>query len=226
MNRKAIREMKVVVINGSPRKNFNTATLLQRAMDGIEQAGGEVQYENLYEYDFTGCRSCFACKVKGSKTNGLCAIRDGIRPLLEACLQADALLFGSPIYYDNISGMMRSFLERLWYPLDANKMDENRRPVKILNRTIPVGFIYTMNCPEWLREQIYSHLFNSMQNRMMAFFGSYEPLFSCDTYQFKDYSKYDANMFDEKKKAEQREKQFPIDCQKAFQLGVKLVKGK
>lgn len=218
--------MKVIVINGSPRKNFNTATLLKKAMEGAEQSGAELQYENLYEYDFTGCRSCFACKLKGNKTNGICAIRDGIRPLLEQCLQADALLFGSPIYYDNITGMMRSFLERLWYPLDTNKFDDNRQPVKVLTRTIPVGFIYTMNCPEWLREQIYTPMFSSMENRMMAFFGSYEPLFACDTYQFRDYSRYDANMFDERKKAEQREKQWPIDCQKAYELGQRLCKGK
>ena len=216
--------MKVIVINGSPRKNFNTATLLKKAMEGAEQSGAELQYENLYEYDFTGCRSCFACKIKGSKTNGLCAVRDGIRPLLEQCLQADALLFGSPIYYDNITGMMRSFLERLWYPLDTNKFDADRQPVKILTRTIPVGFIYTMNCPEWLRQQIYTPMFASMENRMRAFFGSYEPLYACDTYQFREYDRYDVNMFDERKKAEQREKQWPVDCEQAYLLGQKLCK--
>ncbi len=44
-----------------------------------------------------------------------------------------------------------------------------------------------------------------------------------DTYQFNDYSKYDVSLFDEKHKAEVREKQFPIDCQKAFDLGIKLI---
>ena len=44
-----------------------------------------------------------------------------------------------------------------------------------------------------------------------------------DTYQFNDYSKYDVTMFDEKIKAEVRDKQFPIDCQKAFDLGIKLI---
>lgn len=214
--------MKVIIINGSPRKNKNTATLLAKAREGAEAAGAEIQYENLYDYDFTGCQSCFACKVKSSKTNGLCAVNDDARPLLKQCLEADALIFGSPIYYDNIAGVMRSFLERLWYPIDSNKFDEQHRPVKILRRQIPVGFIFTMNCPEFLRERIYERMFQSISNRMTTFFGSYEPLYSCDTFQFDDYGRYDANMFDAQKKAEQYREQFPVDCQNAYDLGKRL----
>lgn len=211
--------MNILLINGSPRKNMNTATLLEKAANGARSAGADVELVHLYDYEYSGCKSCFACKIKNSRTNGLCAIRDGLRPLLEKCLQADAVILGSPIYYDNISGMMRSFLERLLYPVDANKFTEDRQMVRILNRKIPFGMIYTMNAPEMYAKEGYAHVFKSIENRLTTFFGSCEAVFSCDTYQFKDYSRYDANMFSEEHKAAQRKKQWPIDCENAYKLG-------
>ena len=61
--------MKALFINGSPRKNGNTAQLLKRAMDGASEAGAEVELVNLYDrsLNYKGCMSCFACKVKGGK---------------------------------------------------------------------------------------------------------------------------------------------------------------
>lgn len=211
--------MKILVINGSPRKNMNTMTLLQKAAEGAEKAGAECEIHHLYDYEYTGCKSCFACKIKNSRTNGVCAIRDGLRPLLEKILEADAVILGTPIYYDNISGMMRSFLERLLYPVDANKFDENRQMVRILKRKIPFGVIYTMNAPEFYAKEGYAHVFQSIENRLTTFFGSCDAFFSYDTYQFKDYNRYDANMFSEEAKAKQRETQWPIDCENAFELG-------
>ena len=215
--------MKILIINGSPRKNMNTMTLLQKAVGGAEEAGAECEIHHLYDYEYTGCKSCFACKVKNSRTNGLCAIRDGLRPLLEKCLEADAVILGTPIYFDNITGMMRSFLERLLYPVDSNKFDENRQMVRILNRQIPFGVIYTMNAPEAYAKDGYAYVFQSIENRLTTFFGSYDAVLSHDTYQFRDYSRYDANMFSEEQKAAQREKQWPIDCENARKLGKTLV---
>ena len=57
---------KALFINGSPRKNGNTAQLLKRAMDGAREAGAEVELVNLYDrsLNYKGCMSCFACKIK------------------------------------------------------------------------------------------------------------------------------------------------------------------
>lgn len=62
---------KVIILNGSPRKNFNTAKLLKQAQTGAEATGAEVEYFNLYDYNFLGCRSCFACQRKGGTTEGV-----------------------------------------------------------------------------------------------------------------------------------------------------------
>ena len=50
------------------------------------------------DHEFTGCRSRFACKVKNSKTNGFCAVRDSTRLILEKAKDADVIVFGSPVY--------------------------------------------------------------------------------------------------------------------------------
>ena len=99
--------------NGSPRKNWNTAKVLQSAMKGAEAAGAETELVNLYELKFFGCKSCFACKIKNSKTDGVCAIRDELRPALERARKADVLVLGTPVYYSYPTGVIRSFMERL-----------------------------------------------------------------------------------------------------------------
>ena len=63
--------MKAIFINGSPRKQWNTAKMLESAMNGAQEVGAEVELVHLYEIDFKGCKSCFACKIKNSKTNGV-----------------------------------------------------------------------------------------------------------------------------------------------------------
>lgn len=75
--------MKALFVNGSPRKNWNTHKMLESAMEGAREAGAEVDLVHLYDVVFKGCVSCFACKVKGSRTNGLCAFRDPLTPTLE-----------------------------------------------------------------------------------------------------------------------------------------------
>ena len=60
--------MKTIIINASPRKNWNTAQLLKQAQKGAESVGAETEYVDLYDLSFTGCRSCMACKLKTAGT--------------------------------------------------------------------------------------------------------------------------------------------------------------
>lgn len=216
--------MKALFINGSPRKNFNTARLLKEAMKGAEEAGAETEWINLYDYTFTGCRSCFACKIKNSKTDGVCAIRDSLRPVLESARHADVIILGSPVYFGYPTGVLRSFVERLLFPLDTYLVDEEGKRVKVEHQPIQTGLIYTMNCPESLMEEVkYPTLLGFTGSELGRLCGYNEILYSCDTYQFTNYDRYDVNMFSEKKKKEHQEKQFPIDLKKAHDMGQRLV---
>ena len=120
-------------------------------MDGARDAGADTKIVSLYDDTFRGCVSCFACKLKNSKTNGLCAYKDSLSPILEKAYNADVLLIGSPIYFSYPTGPARSFMERLMFPaLTYNaKVDEKTGEVKcsVQNKTTPTAMIYTMGCP-------------------------------------------------------------------------------
>jgi multimeric flavodoxin WrbA len=214
--------MKALFINGSPRKNGNTAQLLKRAMDGAREAGAEVELVNLYDrnLNYKGCMSCFACKLKGGK-KGVCSFKDDLQPILQKAVEADVLVCGSPNYCGYPSAALRAFMERMEFP--AVNYSDYSNPV-VLKR-ICSATIYTMNCPneEVYRQMNYPILMDTSA-KQLAVFGPTEILCSYDTYQFSNYDRYDAATFSEAHKAEVRETQFPIDLEKAYELGKRLVK--
>jgi multimeric flavodoxin WrbA len=217
--------MKVYAINGSPRKNKNTATLLEKALDGVKEAAKDKEVEteiiNLYDLNYTGCKSCFACKRLGGNSYGKCAIKDDIYEVLEKVSQADGLIFGSPIYFGTITGQLQSFIERLIFPYLV--YDENYS--FIAPKKMPTAFIYTMNAPEEVMDQIgYLKTFNNIESAIERMLTKPLVMYSNDTYQFDDYSKYKSTAFSEEAKAAHRKIQFPLDCQKAFELGANLIK--
>ena len=213
--------MNIIAFNGSPRKKWNTATLLGKALEGAESQGAETELIHLYDVDFKGCKSCFACKTKGGQSYGKCAVKDGLAPILKKVEEADVILLGSPIYYGTVSGEMRSFMERLLFPY----FTYTDPPQSLFPKKISTGFIYTMNVTEELmKEWGYEQLFGNNQRLLEMVFGASESLFSFDTYQFKDYAKVVADRFDPEKKAKRRQEVFPKDCAKAFAMGARFAK--
>ncbi len=212
--------MKVIAFNGSPRKGWNTATLLSHALEGAASQGAETELVHLYDYNYKGCKSCFACRLKDGKSYGKCAIKDDLTPFLEKVENADALLLGSPIYLGNTTGEMRSFMERLFYPYAVY----DKVHTSLFKKKIPVGFIYTMNIPQQML-QTEGYGLEFVEQAAERTFGPTEVLHVTDTYQFDDYSKYVVLLFDPEAKAKRREEHFyPIDCRNAFDMGVRLMK--
>lgn len=213
--------MFVLAINGSPRKNGNTATLLSKALEGAASQGAATELVHLYDLSFKGCVSCFACKLIGGKSYGKCAYQDDLTPVLEKIERADAIILGSPIYFGNVTGEMRSLMERtafqyLVYDENYSSLNEKKKPV---------GLIYTMNIKEdMLKDWGYDRVFQANEHIFTRIFGAAESLYSTDTYQFSDYSKYVNTAFDEKAKLKRRQEVFPQDCEKAFDMGVRFAK--
>lgn len=218
---------KIIILNASPRKSFNTAKLLKEAQRGVELSGAIAEYIDLVDLNYKGCMSCFACKRKGSDTNGLCAYNDDLRPVLKSIIDSDGVIIGSPVYYSYPTGMFRNLLERMLFAGGTYMKDENGGWKRDLKRTIPTGLIFTMNCPEDLATQFaYPTILGSNESSLKMIYGYSETLYSYDTYQFSDYSKYNCDVFDEKHKALVRETQFPKDMAKAFDMGKRLVETK
>jgi len=209
----------VIAINGSPRKKWNTATLLEHALEGAASAGAETELVHLYDLDYKGCTSCFACKLKGGKSYGKCALRDELTPVLERIAGADALILGSPIYFGIVTGEMRSFMERLLFPY----LTYTRPPQSLFGRKIPTAFVYTMNVSEQLMKENYAGHISVNGNVLKMMFGQAESLCSFETLQFEDYGKVVFNYFDPKERRERRRTIFPQDCKRAFELGKRLI---
>lgn len=210
--------MTFYAVNGSPRKNRNTAALLTHALGGVaaERPEAESELVHLYDLDYTGCTSCFACKRLGGKSYGRCAVRDGLAPLLDKLADADGIIFGSPVFFHGITGKMKMFLERLLFPYAVYDADYS----SLAPRKMPTAFIYTMNVPhETMLAHAYPGAFRGTELFLEKIFTKPEILYVNDTYQFDDYSKYKADCFSEPEKARRRERQFPVDCQEAFELG-------
>ena len=89
--------MKVIGLNGSPRKNWNSAQMLEHALQGAAAAGAETEFIHLIDLNATGCRSCFACKRIGGKSFGRCAVRDDLTDILNRILEADAVIISAPV---------------------------------------------------------------------------------------------------------------------------------
>lgn len=212
--------MKVTAFNGSPRKNRNTATLLEKALEGAASAGAKTEIVHLYDLNYKGCMSCFACKLKGGKSYGRCSLNDELTPVLERIPEADAIVIGSPNYIGSPSASTKAFIERLLYPYLVYEPDMT----SLFKKKLKAGFIYTMGSKdEWMSEMKYDQAAMFIERALAMILGSAETLIVNDTYQFDDYSKYVSARFDPVEKARRREQQFPADCRKAFDMGVRLV---
>lgn len=213
--------MKVIAFNGSPRKKWNTATLLEKALEGAASQGAETELVHLYDLTFKGCKSCFACKTKGGASYGRCATKDDLTPILKRVEEVDSIILGSPFYFGTVSGEMRSFMERLMFPY----LTYTAPPRSLFPKKINTGFIYTMNArQEGMKPSGQGGRVTRNERLLQMLFGASESLCSFDTYQFEDYSKVVADLFDPEKKAKRREEVFPKDCEKAFEMGARFAK--
>lgn len=103
--------MKITIFNSSPRTDrSNTHAIATEFMAGASEAGAEVENVFLARHTIKPCQGCFACWIK---TPGGCVIKDDMPPLLDKILESDVVGFATPLYIDNVSGIMKNFMDRL-----------------------------------------------------------------------------------------------------------------
>ncbi|MDO5518398.1 MAG: flavodoxin family protein [Clostridium sp.] len=210
--------MKTIILNASPRRNSNTAQLLQSAQKGAESVGAETEYINLYDLNFTGCRSCMACKRKGAEPCK-CYWKDDLSPVLERIFEADTILIGSPIYLGDTSSHFHAFLERM----DFVTLSYNDYSC-LFKGKLNVGILLTMNAPKQYYEEVYRLKLQDQMAAFERFGGSVKVYPCCDTLQVNDYSKYEMGVWNEQHKKEVHEKEFTKNLKDAFQIGAELSK--
>ncbi len=203
---------KIIIIDGGPRKTFNTDSMLQKFAEGASAVNDtiEVKTVRLYGLDYKGCMSCMACKIKGKATN-VCKFKDALTPILEEIAEADGLVLGSPNYFGEITGQMRAFLERLAFPW----LSYNDYSITTPKR-MPVVLVETQN---GTRENNNCNGYGSMEYCITLALGEPEKLTAYNTYQVKNYDRYELAGFSEEAKRKYREEHWEEDLQSAYDAG-------
>ena len=102
--------MRVLMINGSPRKNGNTSIALAEMERIFQEEGMETQVVQVGNENIRGCIACLSCKQKGK-----CVFDDLVNQIAPQLEAADGLVIASPVYYASANGGLISFLDRLFY---------------------------------------------------------------------------------------------------------------
>ena len=106
--------MKAIGIVGSPRKNGNVDTLVKSVLEGAEQAVYQTKKYSLNEMKYSGCQACDYCKSHDG-----CRLEDDLTSLLQDMAEADAVVFGSPIYFFQFTGQFRLMEDRMYSLIDS-----------------------------------------------------------------------------------------------------------
>lgn len=101
--------MKILGLSCSPRKKGNTVTLLEEMLKGAAEHGANTEFFSISGKDIRGCDSCYSCFTKGE-----CHIQDDMQPLYEKLLEADGIVFGSPIYTYGMTAQAKAIIDRIF----------------------------------------------------------------------------------------------------------------
>lgn len=107
--------MKVLLINGSPKKEGNTAAMLNEMVAVFKKEGIETEIIHIGNKDVRGCIACGKCRQLGH-----CVFNDIVTEISDKLSHADGLVIGSPVYYASANGTLVSFLDRLFYSNNAD----------------------------------------------------------------------------------------------------------
>ena len=208
---------KMMIIDGGPRKTFNTAAMLGKIAEGARSVSDEIEVKTvrLYDIDYKGCMSCMACKLKG-KVSNVCKFRDALTPILEEVAQADGLVLGSPIYFSEVTAQLRAFFERLifaWLSYNDYSLTAPKQ--------MPVLLTYTMNANEEQAKMTYQ-MMGIVEDCLKRVMGDVEHVDAYNTYQVKNYDRYELAVFPEPMKRQYRDTHWEQDLQRAYDAGKRM----
>jgi multimeric flavodoxin WrbA len=130
--------MKVLGIVGSPRKGGNTEILVREALTAVKEAGAETEIVLAADKNIAGCDGCSSCRQ-----TGVCRIKDDMQPLYKQLEAADAVIFGTPVYFHNVTAQAKAIMDRMFLFLpDRRLKGKVVAPIVALRR---VGAAQTQN---------------------------------------------------------------------------------
>ena len=156
--------MKLIGIDGSPRKDGNTEKLVRKILAGAVEAGAQIEYLKLADLTIDYCMGCGACRATGE-----CVMKDDMDRVYDALQVSDVIVLGSPIYAWQVSGNTKVFMDRLCRLLTPQYKSRLDGPKKI-------AFAYTQGNPDAeifkpyldYQEKVYSFLGFTLAGRIQA----------------------------------------------------------
>jgi multimeric flavodoxin WrbA len=112
--------MKLLGVCGSPRKG-NTEWMLRKFLEAAAKSGVETEIVLLKDKDIKWCSGCLSCDAGGKDRKGVCKIKDDMQQLLPKMIEADGIAFGTPVYFELVSGLLKNFMDRtcpIWPKLE------------------------------------------------------------------------------------------------------------
>jgi len=159
--------VKITIFNGSPRAEAgNTHVMVGAFMKGAVHAGAEVENVFLAKKEINPCRGCFSCWLK---TPGECVIKDDMAELLKKFAGSDIVVFATPLYVDNVTGIMKNFMDRLIPGGDPHfEKDEGGECAHLMRSEKRVKLVVISNCgfPEQSHFQVLELLFKRVARNM------------------------------------------------------------
>ena len=116
--------MKVIAICGSHRKG-NTEWMLNKLLERVKENGVAVEMILLRKANVKMCLGCLACEGGGGNRPGICKIKDDMNAIYPKLVGADCLVFGTPVYFDLLSGLLKNFMDRtcaIWPQLQGKPL--------------------------------------------------------------------------------------------------------
>ncbi len=128
----------VPVIFGSPRKNSNTAILVDEVVRGMQDSGITSEIFYLNEMNLRGCQACYFCKETGKAQ---CKLKDDMGKIMAAIDKADGVIVASPIYWGHVTAQTKTWMDRM-FPYIGIGMES------LLPKGKVISFIFTQNQPD------------------------------------------------------------------------------
>ena len=109
--------MNILVLNGSPRPNGNTAAMVEAFAEGTSENGHNITIVSICQKNIAGCLACEYCHTKG---NGKCIQKDDMQEIYPVLEETEMIVLASPIYYHSFTGQLQCAINRI-YALDKPK---------------------------------------------------------------------------------------------------------
>lgn len=159
--------MKITVFNGSPKAGKgNTHVIVESFLNGAKNSGAEVEEVFLSKHNIKSCKACKSCWLKNP---GQCSLNDDMEELIQKVVTSDIIGFATPVFVDNVTGVMKNFMDRLIVIGDPHwAKDQYGECRHVMRYNKPDKMIVISNCgfPEQSHFQVLRLLFRRMARNL------------------------------------------------------------